>query len=130
MLATLLAVELIGTIGTFVRPIDLPSFALVDKTCNTYATPHLYHTIVLSHLKFVRALSCTWTLASPPGTHAFGRDLATLVHHFQVGYAETYTNDCGQIDVLGNQLQTLSASSVGQLLASMINLRSFEVSYK
>ena len=116
--------ELVHTLGTFIRPEDLPSFVLVDKTINISATPHLYHNVDLSLSKFYAVRSFIETLASPSDSLALQRPLATLVHHLKIGYAELnppfiYTND---------PVPAIVPNAVVRgMLSSMVNLRTLTV---
>ena len=81
--------ELVYNIGSFIRPEDLLSFLLVDKTTNVSATPYLYRDIDLSPLPLAAARSCIQALATSPDNLVFQRPLASLVHSLEIGCAES-----------------------------------------
>lgn len=72
--------ELLHMVCSLASQSDLPSLALVDKTCNEICTPLLYRTINL--YEYDTAQKCVRTLAADPSTLFLKRNLASLVRTF------------------------------------------------
>ncbi|KAI0674574.1 hypothetical protein C8Q78DRAFT_1076196 [Trametes maxima] len=109
---------IVRNVGQHLRPHDLCTLLLTDKSCNKILTPTLYRTVLLDQP--VRFLRCLRTLSAPPGTHAFRRDLATLVHHFTIQNADI-------LDLLSSEVGALG-SALFSCLLRMDNLRHFSCS--